>query len=94
MTEYMDILAAYVVGTLAGIWLFHTAVKEFILKNVLDNLINEGYLRYYVDDEGVTQLVKYHEMTAKEIEETLKQVEEMINDYEVEKEDNEKDDTP
>ena len=91
MSEYMDVLVAYVVGTFAGIWLFHTAVKEFVVKTTLDQLIDQRYLRHFIDDEGITQLVRYDEMTPSEVDDHLARVQEMLDEIERE---NEKDDSP
>ena len=92
MSEYMDVLVAYIIGTVAGIWLFHTATKEFIVKSTLDSLIEQGYLRSFVDPEGITQLVKYYEMTEDELDRNLNRVREIIE--EIERQENDEDDTP
>ena len=89
-----DVIIGYVVGTIASIVLFHQFIKEHIITAALDSLIEQGYLRCYVDEEGITQLMKPHEMTPEEVARGLDRVREMIEEYEEGLEKDEKDDSP
>jgi len=74
-----EIMLGYVVGTLVGIVLFRMYVKERIVTATLDMLIQEEYVRAWIDDEGVTQLYKWHEVDQKQLWDTI---EEIITDME------------
>jgi len=91
MYELWHLLTAYFVGTTAGVILFKTYVKESIIVSVLDNLVDQGFVKSFVDDQGTIQF-----MTIQEIEqesEILARVMNQIDEYEKERENNEKDDT-
>lgn len=66
-----EVMLGYVVGTLVGIVLFRWYVKERIITATLDMLIQEEYVRSYVDDEGITQLYKWHELDQQQLWDTL-----------------------
>ena len=87
MYEMWQLLAAYFVGTAGGIMIFRQQIKENIVASALDALVENDYLRTYVDNDGITQLYKWYEndleeeeltdmerierMSAEEIEEIL-----------------------
>ena len=76
-----DVMFGYVVGTIVGIVLFRLYVKESIITATLDMLIQEEYVRSYVDDEGITQLYKWHELDQQQLWETLEEmIEEIRNE--------------
>jgi len=85
------ILAAYFVGTAAGVILFKTYVKEQIIVATLDNLVEGGFVKSYKDHEGLIQFMRIEDI--EEMERSLCRVEELIREAE-RKEENEKDDTP
>ena len=87
-----DVIIGYVVGTIATIVLFHQFIKEHIIVTALDSLIEQGYLRSYVDEHGITQLIKYYEMTDEEMDRNLERVRKIIEDIEAQEEN--EDDTP
>ena len=76
-----EVMLGYVVGTLVGIVLFRMYVKERIVTATLDMLIQEEYVRAWVDDEGITQLYKWHELDQQQLWDTLEDImEEMKNE--------------
>lgn len=90
---WVELAAAYVIGTAAGLWLFKNWVSERIVTATLDTLIRDGYLYSWVDEDGITQLTKWSDihktdMTPEEIERI---VDELIEE---DKRRNETDDTP
>ena len=64
-------MLGYVVGTLVGIVLFRMYVKERIVTATLDMLIQEEYVRAWVDKDGITQLYKWHELDQQQLWDTL-----------------------
>ena len=62
MYELWHIGAAYVVGTAVGIVIFRQAIKEHLIVQALDTLVEQDYVRSYVDDEGITQLKKWYDL--------------------------------
>jgi len=77
-----DVVFGYVVGTLVGIVLFRWYVREGIVSATLDMLIQEEYVRSYVDDQGITQLYKWHELDQEQLWDTL---EGLLNEMEMER---------
>ena len=65
-----EMIAAYTVGTIAGMYLFREWTRERLVTNTLDVLIEQGYLRSWIDDEGTVNLYKWYE-----IEDILKEIE-------------------
>ena len=65
-----EMIAAYTVGTIAGVYLFREWTRERLVPNTLDVLIEQGYLRSWIDDEGTVNLYKWYE-----IEDILKEIE-------------------
>jgi len=65
-----EMIAAYTVGTIAGVYLFREWTRERLVTNTLDVLIEQGYLRSWIDDEGTVNLYKWYE-----IEDILKEIE-------------------
>ena len=84
-----ELVVMYVAGTAAGLLAFRAWIKERIITDTLDMLIKEQYLRSWIDEEGITQLYKWHEYDQEVLEDLIQQLEEI----EIEEE-NEKDDTP
>ena len=62
MYETWQLLTAYFVGTAGGIFLFRQVIKEQLIAGALDSLVEQDYIRSYVDDEGITQLYKWYEL--------------------------------
>jgi len=56
------VVTAYLVGTAAGLGIFRHWIKTNLVMNALDNLIDQDYIRSYVDEEGITQLYKWYEL--------------------------------
>ena len=76
-----EVMLGYVVGTLVGIVLFRWYVKERIVTATLDMLIQEEYVRAWVDKDGITQLYKWHELDQQQLWDTLEDImEEMKNE--------------
>jgi DNA-binding MarR family transcriptional regulator len=90
MYETWHLAAAYVGGTAAGLMVFKTYVKESIIENVLDSLVDQGYVKSYTDAEGTIQFMKVVEIERET--EILNELMNRIDEYEEGK--NEKDDTP
>ena len=65
-----EMIAAYTVGTIAGVYLFREWTRERLVTNTLDVLIEQGYLRSWIDDEGTVNLYKWYEL-----EDVLKEIE-------------------
>ena len=62
MYELWHLGIAYVAGTAAGLGIFRQWIKTGIVTRALDNLVEQDYIRSYVDSEGVTQLYKWYEL--------------------------------
>ena len=62
MYDLLDVAIAYVVGTAAGLWVFRRSIREEIVTRALDTLVEQDYVRSYVDEEGITQLYKWYEL--------------------------------
>jgi len=60
--ETWHLLTAYFVGTAGGIWIFRQTVKEELVSRALDTLVEEDYVRSFIDDDGITQLYKWYEL--------------------------------
>ena len=58
----VEVITSYIVGSVASIWLFRRMVTERTIAMTLDNLVDEGYIRTQVDEDGITQLYKYDEL--------------------------------
>ena len=56
-----EMITAYVVGSVAGFYLFRNYNRESIITTTLDTLIENDYLRSWRDDEGTIQLYKWYE---------------------------------
>ena len=80
MYETWHLAIAYGVGTAAGIGIFHQWVKEKIITMTIDSLVEQEYVRSYEDDDGTIHLHKWHDF------------EDIVE--ELERELDEKDDTP
>ena len=75
-----EVMLGYVVGTLVGIFLFRVYVKERIVTATLDMLIQEEYVRAWVDKDGITQLYKWHELDHEQLWDTLESIMEEMKD--------------
>ena len=62
MYELWHLGLAYVAGTAAGLGIFREWIKTGLVTRALDNLVEQDYIRSYVDSEGVTQLYKWYEL--------------------------------
>jgi len=72
-----EVIVSYIAGSIASIWLFRRMITERTIAATLDNLVDEGYIRTRVDDEGITQLYKYDELPNIRI--TFEDVEELMD---------------
>lgn len=61
MYELWHLGAAYVVGTAVGLLLFRKVIQESLITSTIDILIDQDYLRSWIDSEGVTHLYKWYE---------------------------------
>lgn len=60
--NYLEILAIYGVGTIAGIALFHYHIKERMVQATLDSMIEDEYIRTSVDENGEVHLHRWYEL--------------------------------
>ena len=91
-----EVALGYMVGSAASLLLFRTWIKERIVSGTLDMLIQEDYLRSWIDDDGVVQLSKLDEGIPDVGEitpEVWTQFEKIIQEIK-EEEEREEDDTP
>ena len=99
MEPWLQMLVAYGVGTLAGIWLFRRAVLEHTIVQTIDDLVRNDYARSYTNEEGEVELYKWYELDdvieelarQKEIDDSIR---EAVEIQERMWEDEEEDDTP
>ena len=61
MYELWHLGAAYFVGTAVGLLLFRKVIQESLITSTIDILIDQDYLRSWIDSEGVTHLYKWYE---------------------------------
>ena len=73
----VEVITSYIVGSVASIWLFRRMVTERTIAMTLDNLVDEGYIRTRVDEDGITQLYKYDELPNVRI--TFEDVEDLMD---------------
>jgi len=73
----VEVIVSYIAGSIVGFWLFKQMTTERTIAATLDNLVDEGYIRTRVDDEGITQLYKYDEKPNVKI--TFEDVDELMN---------------
>lgn len=64
MYEMWQLIAAYFVGTTAGVILFKTYVKEQIIVATLDNLVDQGFVKSFKDQEGLIQFMRVEDIEA------------------------------
>ena len=57
----LEMVVCYVAGTAAGLLLFRRWIEERVITRTLDMLINEDYVRSWIDSDGVIQLYKWEE---------------------------------
>lgn len=62
MEPYMDVFVSYLVGTIAGIWLFKRYIQEGIIQQTIDTLVKEDFCRAYVNEDGEHELHKWYEL--------------------------------
>ena len=98
----IEVIVSYIAGSIVGFWMFKQMTTERTIAATLDNLVDEGYIRTRVDEEGITQLYKYDEkpnvtLTFEDVDELmnmdddelLRRIEEVL-----EEDDDEEDDPP
>jgi len=73
----VEVIVSYIAGSVMGFWMFKQMTTERTIAATLDNLVDEGYIRTRVDDEGITQLYKYDEKPNVTI--TFEDVDELMN---------------
>jgi len=73
----VEVIVSYIVGSVMGFWLFKQMTTERTIAATLDNLVDEGYIRTRVDEDGITQLYKYDELPNTKI--TFDDVEELMD---------------
>ena len=91
-----EVAIGYVVGSAASLLIFQRWIRERIITGTLDMLIEEDYVRSWIDDEGIVQLSKLDEGIPDVGEitpEVWEQFEKIIQELR-EEEDDEEDDTP
>jgi len=91
-----EVALGYMVGSAASLLLFRTWIKERIVEGTLDMLIQEDYVRSWIDDDGVVQLSKLDEdiMDREISDEVWEKFEQALNELKEENEESEEDDTP
>jgi hypothetical protein len=57
----LEVMVCYLAGTAAGGLLFRSWIEERAITRTLDMLINEDYVRSWIDSDGVIQLYKWEE---------------------------------
>ena len=62
MYELWHVGAAYVVGTVVGIGIFRHMVREDLIARAIDTLVDQDYVRTYVDENGITHLHKWYDL--------------------------------
>ena len=62
MYETWHLATAYVVGSLAGVFLFRSWIKERIIALTIDSLVEQEYVSEYEDEEGTLYLHQRHDM--------------------------------
>lgn len=60
MEEVILQLLAYGIGTITGLFITRYQVNDAI-HLMLDNLVDNGFLRHRKDDEGNVVILKYHD---------------------------------
>jgi len=60
--NYLEILAIYGVGTVAGIGLFHYHIKERLVSATIESLLADDYVRATEDEDGNLQLHRWYEL--------------------------------
>jgi hypothetical protein len=60
MEEWILQLFAYGVGTLTGLFITRHQINDAV-HLMLDNLVDNGFLRYKKDAEGNVVILKYHD---------------------------------
>ena len=98
----VEVIVSYIVGSVAGIWLFKRLATEHTIASTLENLVEEGFIRTRVDKDGITQLYKYDEypdftITFDDVEDLMdmdedelaRRIEEVLEEY-----DDEEDEPP
>jgi hypothetical protein len=86
MYETWHLATAYIVGTTAGMAIFHQWVKEKIITRTIDTLVDQEYVRSYEDESGNIHLYKWHDFADLLDADLMEQMEKELN--------NENDDTP
>ena len=100
----LEVIVCYLAGTAAGGLLFRQWIEERAITRTLDMLINEDYVRSWIDSDGVIQLYKWNENREMD-EETWRRLESLVREAhndpamnqileDIMEEENETDDTP
>jgi hypothetical protein len=101
----LEVIVSYVAGTAAGGLLFQQWITERAITRTLDLLIQEDYVRSWIDEEGTVQLYKWEEEEPEISEEEWRRLEGVIREAQKDpamdkilediiEEENETDDTP
>ena len=72
-----EVVVSYIVGSVVSIWLFNRMIRERTVAMTLESLVDEGYIRTRIDEDGITQLYKYDELPNIQI--TFEDVEELMD---------------
>jgi len=100
----LEVIVCYLAGTAAGGLLFRQWIEERAITRTLDMLINEDYVRSWIDSDGVIQLHKWEDDPVMD-EETWRRLESLVREAhndpamnqileDIMEEENETDDTP
>lgn len=84
MYETWHIIGSYIVGTLAGVFVFKSWVREGIITMTIESLADQGYLYATELPDGTVSLTRVDDV----IEDMIRQVEDLSEG------ENAKDDTP
>ena len=68
----------YVAGTAAGLLLFRRWIEERAITRTLDLLINEDYVRSWINEEGDVQLYKWEDPSPEMDEELWRRLETLM----------------
>jgi len=60
MEEWILQLFAYGIGTLTGLFITRNQINDAV-NLMLDNLVDNGFLRHRKDDAGNVVILKYHD---------------------------------
>ena len=75
----VEVIVSYIVGSVAGIWLFKRLATEHTIAATLENLVEEGFIRTRVDKDGITQIYKYDDDERPDVKISFEDVEDLMN---------------